>query len=165
MFISQEVIAIFFRLINFITLIGIGFILFKKYVMPDLILSIARKQNKQDSLYAQQIILERQQRNLDELLKEESLQCQEFRSKIDVWKKNVTLEHECYEKKRNDIIQTIIKRRAHDALQQERQHLQVVVTHTLVADLQKSLVHYFQDQKHGDEYLNSMLHFMNERLS
>src|SRR5258707_15333633 len=109
MFINQEVIGIFFRLLNFITLIGVGFILFKKYAIPDLLLSIARKQNKQDSLYAQQTMLEKQQHNLDALLKEESLQCQESRSKIDRWKKNVTLEHEYYEKKRNYIIQAVIK--------------------------------------------------------
>ena|SRR5438132_1945966 len=165
MFINQGVIAIFFRLVNFIALISVGFVLFKKYVMPDLLLSIERKKNKQDSLYAQQAALEKEQRNLDELLQEESLQCQDFRAKIDVWKKSVALEHEHYEKKHHDITKAVVKRRAQNALQQQHQQLQALVTHTLVTDVRKSLTHYFQDQYHGDEYLNAIVHFMNERSS
>jgi len=165
MFIDSEIVAIFFRLVNFIALIGVGFFLFKKYGMPDLLLSIARKQNKQDSLYAQQIALEKQQHNLDKLLKEESLQCQEFRAKIDVWEKDVTLERERYEKKRHDITQAVIKQKVHNALQEERQQLKALVTDALITDMQKSVTHYFQDPHHGNEYLNSILHFMNERSS
>lgn len=165
MFINPDVVAIFFRLVNFIALMSVGFFLFKKYVMPDLLLSIARKKNKEDSLYAQQAALEKEQSNLDKLLKEESLQCQDFRAKIDTWKKSVTLENERSEKRRHDITQAVIKQRTQNALRQEQQQLQVLVTHSLIADVRKSLTHYFQDSHHGDEYLNAVLHFMNERSS
>ena len=165
MFINQEVVAIFFRLVNFIALITVGFILFKKYILPDLLLSIARKKNKQDSLYTRQSALEKQQYNLDILLKEESLQCEELKAKIDAWKKNVALEQESFGKKCHDIMQAVVKRRAHNAVQHERQQLQAAVTRVLATDIEKSLGHYFKDPQHGDEYLNSILHFMNERLS
>lgn len=165
MFTNQEIIAIVFRLINFAALIGGSIFLFKKHVMPNLLLDIAKKKDGQDSLFLQQAILEKQQSNLDALLKEEFLQCQEFRLKIDVWKKNVALEHDYREKERNDTMVLVNKRIAHNALQREQERIHTIVTHAVVTDLEKSLSLYFKDSKQESEYLNSILHFMDERVS
>src|SRR5438445_13626783 len=112
MFTNQEIIAVIFRLINFIALIGIGFFLFKKYILPDLHASIIRKKEDQNALSAQQTTLEKQQLHLDALLKEDSLLCAEFRLKIDKWKKAVTLESESHEKEHHKSLIASNKRTA-----------------------------------------------------
>lgn len=163
MFTNQDIIAIVFKLINFIALIGIGFFLFKKYIMPDLILSLTRKKEDQDFLFAQQAALEKQQVNLDTFLKEDSVMCQQFREKIDIWKKAVALESEHYEKERTDTMVMVNKRRAHNAEQYQQSQIQNIVTHAVVIKLEKSLSLYFKNEKHDDEYLNAILRFMDER--
>ena len=165
MFTNQDIVAIAFRLINFITLIGVIFFLFKKHIMPDLLLNIAKKKEAQDSLFLQQAILEKQQLNLDILLKEESLQCEEFRLKIDEWKKIVTVEYDCREKEHKKTIAIVRKRITRNALQREQSRIQNIVTHAVVTDLEKSLSLHFHDPKQSSEYLNSILHFMDEKIS
>ncbi|HLW73293.1 MAG TPA: hypothetical protein VKR54_04575 [Candidatus Babeliales bacterium] len=163
MFTNQDIIAIVFRLINFIALIGIGFFVFKKYIMPDLLLSLTRKKENQDFLFAQQAALEKQQLNLDALLKEDSVMCQEFRTKIDVWKKAVALESERHEKEQINTMAMVNKRRAHNAAQHQQKQIQNSVTHAVVIKLEKSLSLYFKNEKHNDEYLSAIVRFMDER--
>jgi len=163
MFTNQDIVAIIFKLINFIALLGIGFFLFKKHIMPDLLASIIRKKENQNALSAQQVALEKQQLNLDALLKEDSLLCAEFRSKIDEWKKAVTLEFEFDEKERNKALIASNKRTTSIATQREHDYVQKIVTHAVVTDLKKSLTLHFENQKQGSEYLNSIFHFMDER--
>lgn len=165
MFTNQDIIAIVFRLINFFTLIGISLFLFKKHLMPDLFLSIAKKKEAQDLLFLQQTTLEKQQLNLDALLKEESLQCDDFRVKIDEWKKAVILECDAREKEHNKTRAIAQQRIVHTALLREQSRVQNIVTHAVVTDLEKSLILHFQDPHQKSDYLNSILHLMNERVS
>lgn len=163
MFTNQDIIAIVFRLINFVALIGIGFFLFKKHILPDLLLSLTRKKENQDFLSAQQASFEKQQFHLDVLLKEDALMCQDFRTKIDIWKKAVALESDYHQKERNNIMATVKQRLAHNALQQEHSRVQNIVIHNVAIDLEKSLSAHFKDQKQGSAYLNSILQFMDEK--
>jgi hypothetical protein len=165
MFTNQDIIAIVFRLINFATLLGISLYLFKKHVMPDLLINIEKKKEAENSLFLQQALLEKQQLNLDILLKEDSLQCEKFRLKIDEWKKVVTADYEYREKEHNNMMVGVNKRIAHNAVQREQSRVQNIVTHAIVTDLEKSLSLHFHDSKESSEYLNSILHFMNEKLS
>ena len=165
MFTNQDIIAIAFKIINFTALLGVFIILFKKYIMPDILLGIARKKNKQDSLFLQQASLEKQQLNLDLLLKEESLQCEKFRLKIDEWKKAIAIEHEHYEKKHSKTLSLVRKRTAYNALRHEKNRVQNIVIHAVVSDIKKSLSTHFQKPKQNSEYLDSILHFMNESAS
>ena len=165
MFTNQEIIAILFKFINFFALIGVGLFLFKKHILPDLMLSIATKKEAQESLYAQQAMLEKQQYNLDIFLKEDALKCTDFRANIDTWKKVVDLEHLEYEKKYNIIAAAINQRNMHKALQQENKRIQHLVTHGVVHKIQQSLSLYFKDQKKSAEYLHAILQFMDEKKS
>ena len=164
MFTNQDIVAIVFKLINFIALIGVGFFLFKKYILPDLLASIIRKKENHNALCAQQTTLEKQQLHLDALLKEDSLLCAEFRSKIDEWKKVVTLESESYEKEHNKALIASNERTATIASLREHNRVQKIVTHAIVTDLQKSLTLHFEDQQKSTDYLNSIFHFMDERI-
>jgi hypothetical protein len=165
MFTNQDIIAIVFRLINFTALLGVSLYLFKKHVMPDLLMDIENKKEAENSLFLQQGLLEKQQLNLDILLKEDALQCEKFRLKIDEWKKVVTADYEYREKEHNNMMTIVNKRIAHNAVQREQSRIQNIVTHAVVIDLEKSLSLHFHDSKESSEYLNSILHFMNEKLS
>ena len=165
MFTSQDIIAIAFRPINFITLIGVSLFLFKKYLMPGILSSIAKKKDAQDSLFLQQAALEKQQLNLDLLLKEESLKCEELKINIDEWKKAVTLETDNRAKEHTQTVAMVNQRIAHNALLREHSRVQNIVTQAVVTDLEKSLSLHFKDLQQENEYLNSILHFMNERAS
>jgi len=165
MFTNQEIVAVIFRFINFAALIGITIYAFKKYALPDILLSIARKKNKQDTLYKQQADLEKQQHNLDILLQKDTMECGVFRTKIDIWKKNVALEQAQREQERDKVIQRVKQRFAQHALQKEQQRIQTIVTKAVVEDIEKSLSKYFQKQQHSNDYLNSILQLMNERTS
>src|SRR5204863_433336 len=109
-----------------------------------------------------QSYLEKQQLHLDTLLKEDAVMCQDFRSKIDIWKNTVALESDSYEKKRNDIMLVVQQRLTHKTLQQENNRIQNIVMHGVVADLEKSLSLYFKDPKQSSAYLNSILQFMDK---
>ncbi len=165
MFSNQDIIVIAFKLINFAALIGVGFFLFKKHVLPDLLLSIARKKNKQDSLFLQQTNLEKQQFNLDIQLKEDAAQCEAFRAKIDEWKKVVAQQHNQLTKEHEYMVVLVRKRMEHTATQREQKRIQKIVAHAVVAQLQKSLSQYFEKPQESSEYLNSIIDFMNERIS
>lgn len=165
MFSNQDVIVIAFKLINFAALIGAGFYLFKRHALPDLLLSIARKQNKQDSLFLQQTNLEKQQIKLDVQLKEDAAQCQGFRTKIDEWKKVVAQEGNILKKEHETMLQVMRKRTERTFLQREQQRIQKHVAHTVVQKLETSLSDHFKKTEESSDYLNSIIDFMNERVS
>ena len=165
MFINQDTVAIAFKLINFFTLIGLSFFLFKKYIKSDLLILIAKRKAAQECLFTQQASLEKQQLDLDALLKEESVLCQNFRSNIDEWKKVVTLEQDLAKKEYDAALVAHKKRNATIALHQENQRIQTIVSDAVITDLQQSLSQHFKDEKKSTDYLNSILHFMDERIS
>src|SRR5574337_1061782 len=138
MFTNQDIIVIAFKLTNFIALIGIALFLFKKHVLPDLLLSLARKKNRQESLFLQQSHLEKQQLQLDILLKNDALQCEAFRAKIDEWTNVVKQEQHNLEKERINTIALARKRIEHKTLQREENRVQKIVAHAVVERLEKS---------------------------
>lgn len=165
MFSNQDIIVVAFKLINFAALIGVGFFLFKKHILPDLLLSIARKKNKQDSLFAQQTSLEKQQLQLDIQLKEDAAQCQAFRNNIDEWKKTVAQENNILKKEHESMLLFLQKRAKHAAAQREQHRIQKIVAHTVVEKLEKSLSHHFKKTEESARYLDSIINFMNESAS
>jgi hypothetical protein len=165
MFSNQDAVVIAFKLINFIAALGVGFFLFKKHVLPGLLLSIARKKNKQDSLFLQQDNLEKQQRNLDILLQEDAAQCESFRTNINAWKSVVTQEHTQLKKEHDTMLVILRKRREHAAMQREQKHIQNIVAHTVIQQLQTSLSDHFAKAEKSSEYLDAIIDFMNKRVS
>ena len=163
MFINQDIVAVVFRLINFVALIGVAFFLFKKHLMPDLLMSIATKKNDLDYLATQQTALEKQQLNLDALLKEDALMCESFRLKIDEWKKVALAKAELQEKEHKDTINKYNQRIADIALQREQTRVQNIVTHEVTAQLKESLSTHFNGSEKNAEYMNAIIQFMNEK--
>src|SRR5579872_6156133 len=103
MFINQNIVAIAFRLINFAALISIIFFIFKKYKI-DLLALISRKKTAHHNLLTQQKELEIQQHNLNALAKKEALQCDNFKAKVDEWKKAVVIENNKKEEEHHKLL-------------------------------------------------------------
>lgn len=165
MFINQSFVAIIFKFINFFALIALACYAYKKYLKADILSSIEKKETDYQDLLTQQITLENKQRDLDLLLRQETLQCQDFRSKIDEWKKVVILEQEKQEKEHGALVTIIKKRNAEVFLKREQQRIQNNIIDSVTADLEKSLSHDFKNSRIGTDYLNSIMHFMNEKIS
>lgn len=165
MFINQSFVAIVFKLINFFAIIGLGFYIFKKYLKTDLLFFIAKKETDHQDLLTQQTMLEHKQRDLDLLIKEETIQCQDFRSKIDQWNATVLLEQDKQEKKQSNLTFVIKKHKKDIAVKKENQRQQGIILNAVIADLEKSLTNDFKTSQKSSDYLDAIVHFMNEKIS
>jgi hypothetical protein len=165
MFINQSFVAIAFKFINFFAIIGLGFYIFKKYLKTDLLFSIAKKEADYQDLIAQQSTLENKQHELDFLIKQQLIQCQDLRSKIDEWSKAILLEHDKQKKEQNDLIAAIKKRATEIAEKKQYQHVQNVILKTVIVDLEKSLIDHFKNPQKSSNYVDAIVHFMNEKIS
>jgi len=165
MFINETLTSIFFKFLNFFAVIGLAFLVFKKYIKSDLLAHIQQKEIEKENLQTQQLTLEKQQQELDALIKEETIQCQDFRSKIDTWKKGVSLEQDVLEKKHHDILLAVKQRKTEITLRQENRRVRTIVTNAVVQDLEKSLSRNFKDPKKSFDYLDAIVHFMKESVS
>lgn len=163
MFINEDIVTIIFRLINFFSVIGLGVYLFNKHISSDIWDMIHKKKEVHNALLNQQTTLEKKQSELDTLLKEESLLCEQFRIKIDEWKKAVEIESNLRKKKNNEYKAVIAQRIAERARHKENARIQTIALNSLVPELQKSLSHYFDNKKHSGEYLNSIVQFMDKK--
>lgn len=164
MFINEDIVAVIFRLINFISVIGLGIYFFKKNVAPDMWYLITKKKEARESLFNRQAMLEKKQSDLDTLLKEESLLCDQFRIKIDTWKQAVEQESVLHQKKQLEYKTIIAQRAAQRALHKENSRIQIIVMDSLIPELQESLSHYFNKEQPSVEYLNSIVHFMDKKI-
>jgi len=165
MFISQTIIAIVFRLINFFIFIGLAIYAFKKYAMPTISILMAKKRAEKEFLLSQQISFEKKQHELDELIKKETALCESLKIKINEWRR--IAERDCQDKAKERIEQAVRveKKNYKRAELRERARVQEVVLTTVVSDLSESLPHHFQKESVGNEYINSILQFMDERES
>jgi len=164
MFINEEIVAVIFRLINFISIIGLGVYIFKQHVASDMWDTITKKNATKHALCDQHVNLEKKQRELDHILKEESLECEQFRLKIDEWKNKVAIQSAMHEKQRQIKKDLIAIKAMQRAEQKEHARVQTCVATTLIPELQKSLSCHFSNEKNGTHYINSIVHFMNERI-
>lgn len=163
MFINESIVAILFRLINFAALIAVAIFLYKKYIKCDLLCMIAEKKSSHEHLCEQQLSFEQQQAALDTLLKKEAVLCKNFRTKIDEWKKTITLEHEMAQKMHAQELVAAQERAATIAANREQEKIRAVVTHEVAANLQKNLSRYFKDASKNSDYLNAIVRFMDEK--
>lgn len=165
MFINQNFIAIIFRLINFIALIGIVFFVFKKYLKKNILLNIEKKEADYHHLLAQQTHLDNEQKELDVLIKKERVQIQDFHTKIDEWKKVVVTQNYQQEQAYNAFLTTIEKRNRAIAVIKENTHTQNKIIDIVAADLENSLSQHFKDNQKNAAYMAEIIHFMSKRIS
>lgn len=164
MFINAHIVAIAFRLINFAALMGIIFFVFKKYNV-NLLALISRKENMHQDLLAQQKNLEIQQHDLNALMKKETIQCQNFKSKVDEWKKTVHIENSKKEEEHHKLLVYVKAYRTHIASQKEAQRIQKDTLAAALTTMNTALSDHFKKPHAGTDYLNTVIQFMNERAS
>src|SRR5204862_2083632 len=147
MFINPRFVAIIFKFINFFAIIGLGLFIFKKYFKTDILFSITKKEMHHQDLLTQQAILKDQQRSLALVQQEEMIQCQNFKSKIDEWKRVVISEQQKQAKEHDALLSIIKKRNTEVALKKENQRLQNNIIDLVVSDLEKSVSNDFKSSQ------------------
>lgn len=165
MFINQVVIAVVFRLLNFGIVVGLAFYLFRKYGLPVVYTMMAEKDAKKEFLLSQQLLLEQKQRELDDLIGHDLALSESIKLKVNEWRDIAEKEQLIREQdrlKRSELLH-IKKRKKSELLAQTR--LQEAVAAAVLADLQKSLTHHFENNDAASEYLDSMVQIINERAS
>lgn len=165
MFINHDIIAIAFRFINFIAIIGGLFFIFEKYGKSKFLARIEQEKADHQELRTQQIKLETEQAQLDIASKEDALACEKLKSHIDSWKKTVLLSHDTQAQKYVAIMHARKKRKELIADLQEQARVKSIVTQSVIAHLEKSLTRHFADAKKSDTYLTEIIHFMNRKSS
>ena len=165
MFINHDIIAIAFRLINFVAIIGALFFIFEKYGKDKFLARIKQEENNRQALRTQQIVLEKQQAQLGADSKEDALACEKLKTYIDDWKKVVTLEHENQVQKHTSFLLASKKRKADIATGQEHKRVQRIVTQEIISNLEKSLALHFADTKKNSAYMTDIVLFMNRKAS
>jgi hypothetical protein len=139
MFISQAIIAVVFRLFNFGLVIALAAYAFKHYVLPGVFVAMAKQQSEKEFLLSQQLFFEQKQVELDQLTRQEVTRCHQLKLKL--------------EKKYNKKMEW-----------RKKILLQDLVARKVVSDLQVSLSEYFENEKASANYLEKIIHDMNERL-
>jgi len=165
MFINQSIVAIVFKLINFITFIGIGLFIFKKFFKQDILCLMSKEQETRHALLTQQTNLEKQQHELNNLVKKENIECQNLKTKIDEWKKRVLIQKDKQQEEINTIFSDLKNRHTAITLKKENQRIQNEIIDVLIVKLEQSLSDHFKNPQESNNYLNVITHFMNERVS
>lgn len=165
MFINSEIIAIMFRLINFIAIIGALFFIFQKYGKARFLARIQQEKDAHQALRTQQLLLERQQAQLDALSKQDALACEKLKSNIDEWKKFVTLEHDTQLKKHTLSIESLKAHKINIKNQKEERLAQSMVIKAVATNIEKSLTQHFSDPQKNSAYLEEIVNFMKRKTS
>src|SRR5690606_30883913 len=133
MFINQYVvIATIFRLINFFIVIALAIYAFKKYVMPIVLVLIAKKDAEKEFLFSQQILLEQKQYELDTLIKQDIIRCESLKVKIDEWRRIVDKEYVAQENNRTKIRIAIEDSNNQKMQLQEHARIEKIVTEKVI---------------------------------
>jgi hypothetical protein len=165
MFINENIVAIVFKLINFIALIGAFCFVFTKYLRATLVSLIHEKEASHEALCAQQLHLESKQHSLDVIIKAEAAQCQDFKYKIDTWNKAIAIETEKQRQESQKLVVTIQERQAEIALKKENQRIQNDLTVLMATQVKTSLDDYFKNPQCSEKYIDTIIQFMNKRAS
>jgi len=165
MFINQAIVAIIFRLVNFVIIVALGAYAFKKYIMPAASILMAKKEAEKELLFSQQMLLEYKQSELDQLTKQEAVQSENFKIKIDAWKR-VTDGERAFQAKEHSEKRAAIAKKNHKKQElREQMHIQREVAKAVILDLQSYLPGHFEKQNVGADYISSIVCFMDERVS
>jgi hypothetical protein len=158
-------VGIIFRIANFIIIMALATYLFKKKGHAFISKSMAKEEANHIALLNEYASLEQEQAHLTTLLQQEALLCEQFKIKIDEWKKKANIEHEQQKKERQERMNALHKKMMQRTELREHDLIAKQVAQQLVPALQKTLADHFKNEKMGIQYLNSITRYMNERVS
>lgn len=165
MFGNESFIMIFFRLANFVALIGVGLYLFKKYGLPATIVIMDEQNEADERLNHRLADVEAEHKVMAHILHEDAVLCETLKVRVREWKKksdeNATSRDKNYAVRMADLQQKMIQR----AQLREQEHVQETVATQVVGDLYQSMPQYFEHVDTGSEYLASIIQFMKKEES
>jgi len=164
-FASSTIVSIFFRLLNFLVLIGILAIVYRRTLGPKLWYLIHKQEEKQETLVVRYDDLVREQDVLAEKLEEQDQQCRYLLGKIDIWS-NAFEEHQ---KQFRQARQKAHKEAEKKALQQAQwlvhKHLYKEVVDKTVDQMYVHLKEYFEKAENQQHFMKELLVFMKKSVS
>ncbi len=162
MFISEALIALIFRLINFGLIIMMLVYVFQKYIRPGLLIAMAKEESEKEFLLSQQLLYEQKQAELDQLIKNERLLCEHFKIKINEWKRVTQEELVAHKRERALLVARIERKKTEKAERRESETVKQCVANKVVDQLETSLTKHFDAQNVGKKYINAIVSFMDE---
>ena len=162
MFINESIVAIIFRLFNFSLVIALATYAFKKYVLPNVLVTMVRKESEKEFLLNQQELLEQKQRELDELIKHDTHYGEYLKLKINEWSRVIAEKHSLQEHECLLRLAVLDKRQNQKNARQKEIMMQELVQKDVACLLKKSLVDHFESEKAGKKYVEDIVSFMQE---
>jgi len=162
MTINGEIIAIIFRLINFLILIALGIYCFKKYALELIRADMSSEQEHLDGLKAQAEELQQEKRNLEKGIKEDARACSLLREKITTWHIAAEQELHAFKAEREGRIEIVKARAEKQAQTIELYRRQRIIVPAAIEKAQTLLEKTFASKDRAHSYVQQVIAKMEE---
>ena len=162
---NENIVAIIFRLLNFVGLFALFFYLFKKYALQMIIIQIGQKESILRNLFNRQQALEQEQYLLDERVTKEAQLCASLKEKVVRWRKLVDQKLAERDQERTDRIKLLSQVAHQHAENHAMNQVKKGVLSTIATQAQGVLSKRFADTKEGQEFIKPIIDFMHKSTS
>ncbi len=162
MSINSEIIAIIFRLINFLILIALGIYCFKKYALEVIRGNISAEQEHLDELKARAQELQQEKKNLEKGIKEDGRACSLLREKIATWHIAAEQESDAFKAEREGRIEIVKARAEKQAQAIELYRRQQIIVPAAIEKAQTLLEKTFASKDRAHSYVQQVIAKMEE---
>lgn len=162
---NEAIIAITFRLLNFAVLIALFIYIFKKYILPTILIRIGQKEALLRQLFNKQQALEQEQYALGETVAKEAQLCAELKKKVQQWKKEVDQEFAERTKEKTEGIKQLKQKTQQRAQWYGNNKIKKEVLTAATAQAKVSLKKQFADPKKGHNFIQPIIDFMRKGVS
>jgi F0F1-type ATP synthase membrane subunit b/b' len=162
MTINAEIIAIIFRVINFLVLIALGIYAFKKYALELIRADMSAEQEHLDGIKARAQELQQEKRDLEKGIKEDARACSLLREKITTWHSVAEQESHAFRAEREGRIEIVKGRAEKQAQAIELYRRQRVIVPAAIEKAQTLLEKTFASKDRAHSYVQQVIAKMEE---
>ena len=160
MFEGETVLSIFFKLLNFGILIGLGVYVFKRYLLPSIGQEIAENQEALQQLQRNNEQLKEDQKKVEARLDEQAALCLSLGSKIERWK----LAHDNHLRRQQESCQQLRQKIEKKVAVQEqnlaREMLNKKVLPGAIVQAQELLQKTYESESEGRQYILHVMKYL-----
>jgi len=160
MFDGESLVSLFFRVLNFILLGGLGLYLFRRYGLPVIHANIKEKESALARLKQQRDMLKDTIRSLEYQRFDQDLICSRLSAKIERWQQVIQAQERLRHEEKQRLI-TLLNKKSHEQTQNNTlAALQQRVLPKALLESRKQLTQTFQDPKRGTDFIQHLASFM-----
>ncbi|HRN78567.1 MAG TPA: hypothetical protein PLU71_04960 [Candidatus Dependentiae bacterium] len=160
MFPSSYVIAIVFRIINFIVFGVVLVYLFKKYLLDSILQMMAQKDAEKKMLHEEADALQETVKELDSMIEREARECEELKRRVIEWRKRVEQELDEQRVSRQEQAEQIRQTMATKAQHLYQQNLERAALPSALEQAREQLHEKFSEKPAGVQYIKSVVDHM-----